>query len=705
MVSIPFSIDTLGRWRRSLAVSAFCAGVATGADLRASDAPLTPQEDAQSDRQQAELLAVLDEATELATKNRINVDYVPGIMTVLERAEMLALGVRTVADALTLIPGVLVERNGTGEMTLSIRGQGNSNGTVKVLIDSVSMNTSDGAVLIFDEMPVEQVERIEVIRGPGSALYGEFAFSGVVNIVTLQRARRAHMRYGDANTTQVGGVYSLEDAERNLSLTMNLAGWDSRGLGIEAGPDSLYPLGLGDFSNAPGAVDDGQGYRFGQLRFNAGDFSLLAQYQTTRKDPFFGAIDILPGSMQWGDEGSTMTKSVVQAGYAFPLSARSRAELKMHWHEGWMESDQRLGPAGLPALGIGAIMPEDSRQKLYTHSNRIQLEAALDWEGWTDHRMRFEVSVAENKMLDAWWAFNLDLLTLEPLPFMRRYSGELGFIDPDASRTMRSVMFQDQWSARPDLDLTLGVRYDAYSDVGDNVSPRLAAVWRVTDQHVLKAQVASAFFPPSLLQRHIQSFLPVIETARDPETTRTAELAYIFRRADTVGRASAYYSRLYDLITASGSSWVNLGEARTQGVELEWQQAFGRRFKLQANLSYADTLNYETGGPIPGAANWLGNLSLFYYLAPDVLLAGRWNHVGDRARESDDSRSDLAGYDNVTLTLSWFNVGARGLDLRLGVTNLLGETVRSPAPALTYDEDYPLVDERTLWVQLSYELP
>ncbi|ADC61594.1 TonB-dependent receptor plug domain-containing protein [Allochromatium vinosum] len=222
MVSIPFSIDTfVGRWRRSLAVSALCAGVATGANLRAADATLTPQEDDQSDRQQAELLAILDEATELATKNRINVDYVPGIMTVLDRAEMLALGVRTVADALTLIPGVLVERNGTGEMTLSIRGQGNSTGTVKVLIDSVSMNTSDGAVLIFDEMPVEQVERIEVIRGPGSALYGEFAFSGVVNIVTLQQARRVHVRYGDANTTQVGGVYSLEDPERSLSMTVN----------------------------------------------------------------------------------------------------------------------------------------------------------------------------------------------------------------------------------------------------------------------------------------------------------------------------------------------------------------------------------------------------------------------------------------------------------------------------------------------------
>jgi iron complex outermembrane receptor protein len=202
----------------------------------------------------------------------------------------------------------------------------------------------------------------------------------------------------------------------------------------------------------------------------------------------------------------------------------------------------------------------------------------------------------------------------------------------------------------------------------------------------------------------VQSFLPVIQTARDPETIRTAEVGYIFRRPDVVARATAYYSHLNDLITAAGSSWTNLGKARSQGLELEWEQHVGNHFKLNANLSYNDSEEYETGGPIPGAATWLGNLNLFYHPADDVVLAFRWNLVGERARASEDSRGDLPGYNDVSLTLSWFDVATTGLDVRLGVTNLLGENIRSPAPALTYAEDYPLTDERSAWLQLSYDL-
>lgn len=116
-------------------------------------------------------------------------------------------------------------------------------------------------------------------------------------------------------------------------------------------------------------------------------------------------------------------------------------------------------------------------------------------------------------------------------------------------------------------------------------------------------------------------------------------------------------------------------------------------------------MEYQTGGPIPGAASWLGNLSVFYRPTAEVLLTARWNYVGDRARGADDPRDDLAGYSNVSLTLNWFDVGFPGVDLRAGLTNVLGEAIVGPAPALTYRDDYPTQTERAAWLQLSYELP
>ena len=471
------------------------------------------------------------------------------------------------------------------------------------------------------------------------------------------------------------------------------------------GPDSLYPVGLGDLSYAPGNIQDGQRYRFGQLQFNAGDFSFLALYQQRQKQSFFGAVDILPPAVFLGDSYSDDSANwLLRAGTAFSLSSDLQSEIRVTLHEGTSDSDQWLAPAGAPALLIGPPLSEDLYQEIHTKSRRLQVDALFEWTGWQDHQVRVEFSMAKDEMLDAYWAFNFDLLTFQSLPYMRRYSGEYNFIDPKAERTIKSVVVQDQWSPREDLDLTLGVRYDDYSDVEDSLSHPLAAVWSLTDHHIIKAQLAVAFFPPSLLQRHVQSFLPVIQTARDPETIRTAEVGYIFRRPDVVARATAYYSHLNDLITVAGSSWTNLGKARSQGLELEWEQHVGNHFKLNANLSYNDSEEYETGGPIPGAATWLGNLNLFYHPADDVVLAFRWNLVGERARASEDSRGDLPGYNDVSLTLSWFDVATTGLDVRLGVTNLLGENIRSPAPALTYAEDYPLTDERSAWLQLSYDL-
>jgi iron complex outermembrane receptor protein len=651
----------------------------------------------------AALLGAVEAATELATKSRLNVDYVPGIMTVLEREEMLALGVRTVADALTLVPGVQINRRNTGRYTVSMRGLENAGADVKVHIDSVPMNSSIAGAATFFELPVAQLERIEVIRGPGSALYGEFAFAGVINIVT-SRQRQVHLRYGDQGTVQVGGAYQLQDPERDLSLSLNLAGWDSRGGDVTAGPDTLYPEGLGEFSNAPGLVDNGERYRFGKLTVGFGDASFLAQYQFNGKDPFFGISRMLVDPSR--PHGTyDLTEWLLQGRYELALNEHLSGALVLRWHEKSSDLDQRIRPPGISVMPTSPVLPDGLRLVQQITTRRTEAVASAEWDGWSDHRWRFEIQLAEDRVLDAWRAYNLDLFTLEPLPEMRRYSGDLAPIDPDAARLIHSAVLQDQWSIHPDVDLTFGARYDYYSDVGDSFSPRLAAVWRVNNVHLLKAQLASGFFPPSLLQRYTQTPLGLFDFPGDPQTVRTAEIGYIFRDAGRVVRASAYYSKLADVIVLVNGFWVNRGEQRLQGVELEWEERLGRDIRLVANLSYADTLNEATNGPIAGAARWLGNLSLFYRPRADLLLTGRWHHVGDRARSQGDPRADpLAGYNNVSLTFNWFDVGAKGLTLRAGLTNLLGASIRSPAPPLTYEDDYPLVDERVGWVQLSYAI-
>jgi outer membrane receptor for ferrienterochelin and colicins len=660
----------------------------------------------QEQTEKVELLAELQNLTELATKTKMNADYVPGIISVLHRGDLLALGLRTVSEALQLVPGIQVEREPTGDYAIYPRGFADQKSIkMRVLVDSVVTNSTFDGDALFAQIPIEQIDRIEVIRGPGSAVHGEFAFAGVINIVTRDDGDRVHVRLGNDGTQQVGGVFKLSDLERDWHLSLNLSGWKSRGDDITTGTDVLYELGLGDISLAPGSLDAGERYGLAVLKLRLGDFSLLAHAQQANTGAFFGALNALPS-----DTGQTDTLEnanwSIQASQRFVPGNALTAELKLLWQVITTTSDEEILPPGapFPLFWEDNVYPNGLRQELYGSTRRAQADLDIEWSGWNRHLWRIEFSAADIELTDAWWAVNGDLDTLQPLPTMVRYTGAQNYIDEDAARSIQSLSVQDQWSITERLAVTAGLRYDHYSDVGDNLAPRLSAVWRLTDEHLLKAQIAEAFNPLTLVQVHQIVELPGRRLPTDPETIQTTELGYIRSHGDTVARATLFHSDISNLYLTENGDYVGQGAARLQGVELEWEQRFGPTWKLLANLSYNDTQDKLRDGPFSGAARWLGNLALFYRLHEDLLLTGRWQYVGKRERNADDPRDEpLDGYDNISLTLNWFDAGIKGLTLRAGVTNLLSEHIRSPAPALTYRDDYLIDDERTWWAQLSYE--
>src|ERR1043166_2434157 len=148
------------------------------------------------EKELAELLSIVQQETAVATKTRLNSDYVPGIVTVLEGDELEALGVRTAGEALGLVPGIQDTRDNRGSDLALVRALDFpfNVGNVQVLVNSIAMARSDGGINTSAlQIPVEQIERIEVIRGPGSVIYGDFAFMGLGNIITRKDgARIAH---------------------------------------------------------------------------------------------------------------------------------------------------------------------------------------------------------------------------------------------------------------------------------------------------------------------------------------------------------------------------------------------------------------------------------------------------------------------------------------------------------------------------------
>ena len=142
------------------------------------------------------LMELFDNVTEIATKTKLNADYVPGMVTVLRGEDLEARGYQTVWEALELVNGIETSVSGTGLRQILIRGVGRTlgSGNIKFFLDGLPINSTflAGAHQAL-EFPVELIDRIEVIRGPGSAIYGEFAFTGVINVITNKSGENGHV--------------------------------------------------------------------------------------------------------------------------------------------------------------------------------------------------------------------------------------------------------------------------------------------------------------------------------------------------------------------------------------------------------------------------------------------------------------------------------------------------------------------------------
>ncbi|GAB6042190.1 hypothetical protein JCM17961_28660 [Endothiovibrio diazotrophicus] len=667
-----------------------------------------PAADAPAADEAAELAALLDtleEVTEIATRNRMNTDYVPGMVTVLRGEELESRGIATVWQALGLVSGVEITRNNFGEPLVLMRGVGQTlhSGNLKVMLNSVPMNNDlNGYAPGVMQLPVAMVERIEVYRGPGSALYGEYAYAGVVNVVTRQEGQGVYLRFDSHDSAGGGGYASWRSPSGKLKLFGDLSRWSGDGSRIDSGPDAFTTTG---YSYAPGPIDDREGDGVAILGAEFNGFRLLSQYTRMEHGPWFGRSALPPPDPLAIGVTRHHTLSL-DKGWALADDLDLQTRL---YHQAFSDDSPEVVlvppgyptriPPSLPAPPPGAPVPlappEGVVNQRSSDLRRSGAEASLTWDGWTDHQWLFGLGYARSEVTGSSYAENGATI----LPYNARTAG----LPEGADRKLVSATVQDQWRIGERLELTGGIHYDDYSDVGDSITPRLAAVWRHDDRHLFKGQYAEAFRPPT--------FGELFDGTRNgrrlrPETLRSLELSYIYRVSDTRFQLTVFNTELQDLISevAGPDRYRNLGEIRQRGAEAEWERRFAANWRLGANLSFLDSVDRPTGKPVGGSARWLANVTLDGRLAPEWQLSARLNHVGDRAGWPGGGTAPLDDYTTVSLGLSRFDLGAKGGTLRFGVENLFDDEVQALATVDTYRGNLTQPG-RSGWLQYSYAIP
>jgi iron complex outermembrane receptor protein len=666
-----------------------------------------------------------NENVTIATRHETVIAKAPAIITVITAEEIKNAGYRTLLEILKTVPGFEILKNGhDGSIMPVVRGLKAGN-RVLIMFDGHQVNNPlDGdSFSNFDDFPVEGIKRIEIIRGPGSAMYGENALVGVINIITKDandiNGVRVSSGYGSFNTYDENIVFGEKYGHIEVSgiaryrQTDGFDGTvasDSQTLADSAAASFGYPAA----SLAPGEVDDHR--REFDLNLNVvyKDFYVKGLYINKNTGFFIG-----PQLALTDDESLDNNYVFGEVGYKKTFEERFTIKPRIYY-------DQFDRNAYIKSLPDGSTVSSDADGdgvmdtfKTYPDGFKVNsmlieriagFDAPIDYELFDGNIVTLGFAYRYIKQTNVHFLSNVDPVTLDPLDSVQDFSDTNPQIG-SATRNIGSVYLQDTWDITDTINLTLGGRYDHYDDFGGVVSPRSGLSWAFMKNASLKLLYGEAFRAPSFAEMHAvyqkNSIIRGNENL-DPETTKTYEagLSYQFNKHVTSG-VNYFYKNIENLISlqagkeSSGTvlSFENMGDARIQGVEFETKIDIMKDNYVFMNYTFQNPED-EQGDDMPFVAQHYGNFGVNVHAWKYVNTNLNTFVSGARSREKDDTRDDLPAYALLNLSVIGKNF-FRTMEVQGTVFNLLDKEYSDPASMLITD-DLPRPG-RTYFIGLSYQ--
>lgn len=653
----------------------------------------------------------------IATGSRQLLSQAPAVASVITAADIRAMGATDLDQVLAAVPGLHVSVSPRAYSPLySIRGiYSENNPQVLVLVNDIPItNVYVGdRSQVWGGMPINNISRIEVMRGPGSALYGADAFAGTINIIT----KTAEEIAGTQTGVRLGSFNTSE-------------GWLLHG-GNWKGFDIAFSLEAGTTSGFDGVIDADAQTAFDALTSTVaslapGSVNLDRDWLDTRFDISRGPWRLRLGhqvrSIGTGDgaglaldpRGSgTAHRSNVDLTYNAALARFWDITGTLSFFDTRTETDLVLYPPGAFGFTDGII----GSPQVYERHTRIGLSAF--YHGFDNHQIRIGAGASHNDMhkVREYKNYIQDPVTSMFAPLVADGSvvdvsndPSLVFIRPN-DRKVFYVFVQDEWRFAPTWRLTAGIRHDHYSDFGDTTNPRLALVWQTSPDLTTKVMYGRAFRAPSFSELYnINNPLAIGNKKLKPETIDTAELAFSYEPSPWVNLGlNVYHYRMRDVIRFSPTTGVaeNFGTIKGRGFELETRISPLDTVTLSANYAYQWSEDDETGHKIANTPQdlvyVLASWKPFHGLATNLRVS--W--VVDRVRDALDPRPAPDDYAITDATIRYTPSDWSPWSFAASIRNLFNEHAVEPSPRMLpfgipmIPGDLPLPD-RSFFVEASY---
>jgi len=547
----------------------------------------------------------------VVTADRIGQDQstVSADVTVINEQAIKQSQATSVAEILRSQVGIDVAASGGPGKTTSVFMRGANSGHTLVLIDGVRAGSATVGSFDWGNMSTADIERIEIVRGPQSSLYGADAMGGVIQIFTRKGKGETRVRvHGE------GGTYA------SSAGSMSVSGATNNGISYAMSADAQRTAGISAAAN--GSEKDSYraltlSGRVG-LPVGAGELELVAR----NVDGKTGLDGFDPVTFTFGDilnNTSNTKQSVGSAKLTYPVTDTIESSLQLS-----RSSDEVIGrdPAG--------------------GTNNSDFTTRIDQLTWQNH-------------------LDLDSISLLAGIDMYRskgYSGSAG-LDRAVSQTagFGIVNWQGDW-----LDLNGSARFDANSATSNKTTYKAGMALHPADGLKISANYGTGFKAPSLNDLYFpaDAFGTLGNPNLKPESSRgwDAGIAYNYSGATfTSGLSATWFDqRFTDLIVwvfnpvTFGFSPDNLNAARTKGVELAAGMTYGPAY-LNANWTWLDAKNSRSGDLLPRRAKDSGNVTI------GATLAGfngevTWHVVGPRFSTT-ANRKYMKGYQRTDIRASY----------------------------------------------------
>lgn len=506
-------------------------------------------------------------------------DETPVAATVITREDIERREARDVADVLREVPGLTISRTGSPGKNTTLFLRGGSSKQALVLWNGVEMNNAYFSGYDFGQLSAAGVERVEIVRGPFSALYGSEAVSGVINVLTKPSSSGASLDVEGGEQGLFNGA--LFGASVTELWVLNGAIEYRQDDGFANNDDFAANSLVGGATVTPNA------------HLSIGAHAHYSSYDLgVPRSPNANGDAFVP-SPQRREEGSQMQVAIP----VIYQTGGSVFELRL--------SDSRRDDTFTDPAG--AFGPEHSTVDASLRGARGTARTSTAFGAIT---VGGEYERAE-------------------------VDSTSGFGGIDArTRTNKSAFVEDRFSwstgAESSIEIAAGARYDDFGDFGSETSPRIAAAW-VRSGHKIRASYGEGFRAPAIGELYFPLGGNVNLRA---ESSRNVEVGY--ERFTSNGSVSAsLFDADYKTLINFGPTFQfeNIDSASARGVELGAQQRFGA---LQVDFSYMwlDTEDEETGEDLLRRPQHSGSIALGYhagaYSAQFVVIhKGRRDDVTD----------------------------------------------------------------------------